>query len=228
MSRRRSLSVGTLVVLLVAGGVAWAGTQLDLDLDAAPASTTTATAPAAPTLAPPAAPAPTVAADYDRDAFGPRWADTDRNGCDQRNDVLARDLTTVTYKPGTRDCVVLTGVLEDAYTGLTIEFQRGETTSSDVQIDHVVPLSWAWQHGADAWGDDTRQSFANDLTNLQAVDGPTNASKSDQGPSTWMPPATAYGCTYAERFGGVVDAYGLTLDQADRAAIDQALTTCSP
>ena len=29
---------------------------------------------------------------YDRDAFGPAWADTDGNGCDQRDDVLVRDL----------------------------------------------------------------------------------------------------------------------------------------
>ncbi|MBF4625894.1 HNH endonuclease, partial [Clavibacter sp. VKM Ac-2872] len=34
---------------------------------------------------------------YDRAAYGPSWADTDHNGCDQRNDVLARDLTAVTY-----------------------------------------------------------------------------------------------------------------------------------
>ena len=51
-------------------------------------------------------------------------------------------------KPGTRDCVVLTGALPDPYTGRTIAFVRGQDTSADVQIDHVVALSDAWQKGA--------------------------------------------------------------------------------
>ena len=82
----------------------------------------------------PAAPA------YDREAFGQRWADTDHNGCDTRNDILARDLARPTFKPGTRDCVVLSGTLAEPYTGATIEFQRGDRSSSLVQIDHGVAL----------------------------------------------------------------------------------------
>lgn len=66
-----------------------------------------------------------VVPDYDRQAFGQRWADTDHNGCDTRNDILARDLARPTFKPGTRDCVVLTGTLAEPYTGTTIQFQRG-------------------------------------------------------------------------------------------------------
>src|ERR687889_2014458 len=53
---------------------------------------------------------------YSRDEFGPAWADVDRNGCDTRNDILARDLTDETVKAGTRDCVVLSGTLADPYT----------------------------------------------------------------------------------------------------------------
>ena len=75
---------------------------------------------------------------YERDRFGQRWADIDRNGCDQRNDVLARDLAAATFEPGTRDCVVRTGVLTDPYTGTTVTFVRGQDTSDDVPIDHVV------------------------------------------------------------------------------------------
>ncbi|HJG46855.1 MAG TPA: deoxyribonuclease, partial [Corynebacterium variabile] len=51
---------------------------------------------------------------YDRALFGQAWADVDRNGCDTRNDILARDLTDITYKDGT--CRVLTGTLDDPYT----------------------------------------------------------------------------------------------------------------
>ena len=82
---------------------------------------------------------------YARSEFGPAWADVDKNGCDTRNDILRRDLTQVVFKPGTKDCVVLSGVLIDKYSGETINFVRGNSTSSLVQIDHVVALSDAWQ-----------------------------------------------------------------------------------
>src|SRR5690349_6854626 len=85
---------------------------------------------------------------YDRDRFGPAWADVDRNGCDIRNDILKRDLDGETFKPNTRDCVVLTGTLNDPYTGKKIAFTRGQGTSEAVQIDHVIALSDAWQKGA--------------------------------------------------------------------------------
>lgn len=163
---------------------------------------------------------------YDRDSFGPAWADTDHNGCDQRNDVLTRDLTAITYKPGTHDCVVLSGTLADPYTGHEISFTRGSATSTAVQIDHMVPLSWAYQHGASTWTEQRREQLATDLNNLTAVDGPSNESKSDQGPATWLPPATPYACTYVTRFTYVVHRYELTLDTADRAAIAHTLDTC--
>ena len=94
---------------------------------------------------------------YSRDQFGPAWADTDHNGCDTRNDILARDLTNETFKPGTNDCVVTTGTLADKYTGTTINFVRGEDTSSAVQIDHIVPLCDAWQTGAQQFSADQRK-----------------------------------------------------------------------
>ncbi len=52
---------------------------------------------------------------YEREQFGPAWKDVDRNGCDQRNDILARDLEGETFKPGTHDCIVLTGTLHDLH-----------------------------------------------------------------------------------------------------------------
>ncbi|WP_346016338.1 hypothetical protein [Cellulomonas endometrii] len=76
---------------------------------------------------------------YSREEFGPAWADVDRNGCDTRNDVLARDLTDVVLEEGTHDCVVLAGTLADPFGGETIAFERGPR-SADVQIDHVLSV----------------------------------------------------------------------------------------
>ncbi|MCU1569763.1 MAG: endonuclease [Naasia sp.] len=173
----------------------------------------------------PAAPSEPVDG-YERDLFGKGWKDPDRNGCDARNDVLARDLADTTFKGGTHDCVVLTGTLQDPYTGTTIRFQRGNDTSELVQIDHIVPLSWAWQHGAAFWSGDERTQFANDQLNLLAVDGPTNSAKSDSGPADWLPPDADYSCEYAERFTAVLVTYALGIDDADRSALSAVAAQC--
>jgi hypothetical protein len=163
---------------------------------------------------------------YDRDLFGAGWVDTDRNGCDTRNDVLARDLTGETFKPGTRDCVVLTGTLADPYSGRTIAFERGQDTSDDVQIDHVVALSDAWQKGAQGWDEARRTAFANDPLNLLAVDGPLNTQKSDGDAATWLPPSTSYRCAYVARQVSVKVGYGLWMTAAERDAAATVLSRC--
>ena len=162
---------------------------------------------------------------YDRDQFGPAWADVDRNGCDTRNDVLARDLTGVTFQEGTHDCVVLSGTLDDPYTGEAIDFVRGPASAA-VQIDHVVALSAAWQKGAQQWDAETRRQFANDPANLLAVDGPTNGAKGDGDTATWLPPSTGYRCAYVVRQVRVKAAYGLWVTEAERAAMDRQLDRC--
>lgn len=168
---------------------------------------------------------------YDRDLFGQAWSDDvgvefGHNGCDTRNDILRRDLVDVEYRPGTRDCVVISGTLHDAYTGTMIPFVRGEKTSSAVQIDHVVALSDAWQKGAQQLDPQTRADFANDPRNLQAVDGPTNQQKGDGDAATWLPPDRSYRCTYVARQIQVKSIYGLWVTQAEHDAMARILTTC--
>ena len=163
---------------------------------------------------------------YARDQFGQRWADVDRNGCDQRNDVLDRDLTDKTYRSGTRDCVVLTGTLLDPYTGRTIDFVRGERTSNAVQIDHVVALSDAWQKGAQQLSEEMRTLIGNDTLNLLAVDGPTNQRKGDGDAATWLPPNRAFRCEYVARQVAVKHTYGLWVTPAEHDAIARVLEDC--
>jgi hypothetical protein len=161
---------------------------------------------------------------YDRDRFGPAWADTDRNGCDTRNDVLSRDLTGETFRAGTHRCVVLTGRLADPYTGKTIEFRKAHARA--IQIDHVVPLSDAWQTGAFGWPADRRLAFANDPLNLLAVDGPANQAKGDGDAATWLPPAKPYRCRYVARQIAVKAKYRLWVTPAERDAFARVLAGC--
>lgn len=164
---------------------------------------------------------------YAREEFGPAWADVDRNGCDTRNDILARDLEGETFKPGTQNCVVATGTLADKYTGTTINFVRGNTTSSAVQIDHLIALSDAWQKGAQQLSAEQRRQLANDPLNLMAADGPTNSAKGDKDAATWLPPNKVFRCEYVARQTAVKANYSLWVTQAEHDAIAGILTACS-
>lgn len=163
---------------------------------------------------------------YSRNQFGQTWADQDHNGCDTRNDTLRRDLTEVVVKPGTHGCVVLRGILTDPYTEAAINFLRGEATSEQVQIDHIVALADAWQKGAQQWSAAQRQSFANDPLELLAVDGATNQAKGAGDAATWLPPATSYRCTYIARQIAVKARYALWVTPAEHDAMLRVLSTC--
>ena len=156
---------------------------------------------------------------YSRSAFGPQWSDVDRNGCDTRNDILKRDLTSIVFRERTRDCVIEKGVLSDPFSGQTIEFQRGEKTSSLVQIDHVVSLSNAWQTGIFQMSQRVRTNFANDPLNLLAVKGSLNSQKGDGDAATWLPPNKPFRCAYVSRQIQVKVKYGLWLTKPEKEAM---------
>ena len=177
---------------------------------------------------------------YDRKAQftpggkGESWPDVDRNGCETRDDILARDLTNIVKRD---ECVVATGTLADPYTGKSIDFTKdiytgGKKVGGDsmaVQIDHVVSLKSAWVSGAHSWTQEQRVAFANDPANLIASDGPTNGSKNAKSASEWMPSDAgnaAYNCTYATKYVDVLVKYDLTASTADLGALRKVLATC--
>lgn len=163
---------------------------------------------------------------YSRDQFGQRWADVDRNGCDTRNDVLKRDLHDLQMKRSSPQCVVVSGVLDDPYTGRQIDFQRGEDSSEDVQIDHVVALANAWKSGAWQWDAARRQDFANDPFNLLAVDGAANQDKGASSADQWLPSNSAYQCAYVQRQIAVKASWGLGVTRAEKKAMTSVLERC--
>lgn len=163
---------------------------------------------------------------YTRAQFGPTWADVDRNGCDTRNDILQRDLTQITYRAKTRDCVVESGNLVDRYSGEVINFQRGNISSMEVQIDHVVALSNAWQTGASKLDALQRRALANDPLNLFAVKGRLNSQKRDGDAATWLPPLKSFRCTYVAHQIAVKAKYSLWVTAPEKAAMGSILAKC--
>lgn len=163
---------------------------------------------------------------YDRALFGPTWFDVDRNGCDTRNDILARDLVVLTYTDDGKDCLVAEGVLTDPYSGDRVDFRRGPITSLEVQIDHVVSLSNAWQTGAFAWSEEIRVRFANDPLNLLAVKGSLNLQKGDGDAATWLPPRKSYRCQFVARQIAVKSEYALWVTSAEKNSMRRILERC--
>ncbi len=163
---------------------------------------------------------------YTRAQFGPAWADIDRNGCDTRNDILKRDLTAITYRAKTRNCVVESGTLVDRYSGETINFVKGNISSMEVQIDHVVALSNAWQTGAFKLTADQRKALSNDPLNLFAVKGRLNSQKGDGDAATWLPPLKSFRCSYVAQQIAVKAKYSLWVTAPEKAAMVSILAKC--
>ena len=159
---------------------------------------------------------------YTRAQF-PHWSDPDRNGCDARNDTLKRDLTNITYKVGTRDCKVVGGQLLDPFSGKSLTFS---STKSNIDIDHLVALSNAWQTGAAYFDKAKRTQIANDPLNLLAVDAKLNRQKGDSDAATWLPPAKSFRCEYVAAQIAVKVKYSLWLTAPEKSAMSRVLESC--
>ena len=159
---------------------------------------------------------------YSRAQF-PHWSDPDRNGCDARNDTLKRDLTNITYKVGTRDCKVVGGQLLDPFSGKSLTFS---STKSNIDIDHLVALSNAWQTGAAYFDKAKRTQIANDPLNLLAVDAKLNRQKGDGDAATWLPPAKSFRCEYVAAQIAVKVKYSLWLTAPEKSAMSKVLESC--
>ena len=167
---------------------------------------------------------------YERDAFGSSWSDIDGNGCNQRDDVLLRDGVKGTVRVGEQgrcDHDVLAGTWVDPYTGRTLRFTdlKDLHQAQAIQIDHIVPLAEAWVSGAKSWSEDRRRQYANTLSVLLAVDGPTNESKGDDDPGAWRP-RKGFQCTYAVRWIAIKTTWHLAVDPSEVAALRQMLGYC--
>ncbi|TCO28542.1 uncharacterized protein DUF1524 [Kribbella steppae] len=204
----------TLMITAVAMVTAWA-------LSAGPALAYPPTPPSASTAATQLA-GLTVKAEgsttgYSRDLF-PHWI-TQSGTCDTRDEVLKRDGTGVTVDS---QCEPTAGRWYSVYDATWVE------DDSSIDIDHIVPLAEAWKSGANAWSTSHRQQFANDLTisQLIAVTASSNRSKSDSDPSEWKPTNASVHCIYAREWIWVKHTYGLSLQSAEKTALQQMLGTC--
>ena len=152
---------------------------------------------------------------YDRSLFG-GWADEDGDCRTTRHEVLA-ELSTVQVRWSADGCEVERGRWIDPYTG------RVHLDAGGLDVDHVVPLAYAWARGADGWDEDARERFANDPANLLPVEAGVNRSKGSRGPLAWLPPDEEHRCQYLLRFARVARGHGLRLPPDEEQKVE-ALT----
>lgn len=224
LRKRRLLAMGFLLVILLAGLVYDAVHKDNPAVQSANTTTqNTVSSPAIQALGQLAVKGRAPKTGYERKQFFDGWGQAP--GCDMRNYILKRDLTNVITRSES-DCTVMQGTLIDPYTNKTVLFVRSPEGSDDVQIDHVVALSDAWQKGAQQLSYQQRNQLANDPLNLLAVDGPTNNKKGDADAASWLPPNKDYRCRYIARQIAVKQKYQLWVTEAERNVMQDVLKAC--
>ena len=161
---------------------------------------------------------------YSRDMFGSAWQDLDGNGCDQRDDALWR--ASLGHAQRSDGCTVTRATVIDVYTGKTITYIRGGDYVNGLDIDHVVALGDAWSSGIGYKSSTVRVRLANDPLNLLAVDPSSNRQKGDSNAASWLPPRTAYRCSYVARQIAVKRKYALWVTPSERDAMARVLQSC--
>lgn len=159
-----------------------------------------------------------VTSGYERERFK-HWVDADGDCQDARSEVLLEE----SRKKARGRCEATKGRWLSTYDGVTLERPGG------LDIDHMVALKESWESGADAWSDEQREAYANDLgdpRSLIAVTAATNRSKGDQDPADWMPEATSYHCTYVADWVAVKIRWSLFADRAEKAALEDIAAGC--
>ena len=159
--------------------------------------------------------APETPRGYERDKFR-HWVDADGDCQDTRDEVLAAEsLVKVS------GCDIQHGSWRSYYDGVLT------TSSTEFDIDHLVPLAEAWRSGAKRWTARTRQRYANDLgdsRSLVAVDASANRSKSDQDPSDWMPDLDQ--CRYVRQWVAVKIRWHLEVNRAEKQSLRSRAEDC--
>ncbi|MBQ3410157.1 HNH endonuclease [Candidatus Saccharibacteria bacterium] len=161
---------------------------------------------------------------YQRTEFYNGWPTID--GCSLRQRIIKRDFGDSAVLDPTSSCNVIAGEYDEPYTGQHQVFTQREDISKNVQIDHVVALSDAWQKGAQYKTQDERYQIATDPLNLIAVDGSANQQKSDGDAATWLPSNKKFRCAYVARQVSVKYKYALWVTQAEHDAIAKILEQC--
>lgn len=160
---------------------------------------------------------------YSREKFYNGWPSVE--SCSLRQRIIRRDFGESAALDDD-NCTVISGRFIEPYSGESYAYDSKDEISSEIQIDHIVALSDAWQKGAQKLDKDTRYKIATDPINLIAVDSTANRQKSDGDASEWLPENVAFRCEYVARQISVKYKYQLWVTRAERDAMAEVLEAC--
>lgn len=154
---------------------------------------------------------------YERELFF-YGRDSDGDGHSTRSEILLRDSTVEVqfdYRNGSSH--IVSGAWHSPLDA------KSYLASSDVEVDHLVPLKEAWHSGAWRWSSDELRTFANDLEypTLIVVSTSMNRSKGQKDFAEWTP-ANAK-CWYAQMWILVKFRWNLTVDVLEKSALVEVL-----
>ena len=181
----------------------------------------------------PVVPRPPADPKYRRSSFGRAWADTDRDGCSARQQAVAAGLDrALPYVEGPRGRCrhdISSGSWVDPYSGVrvTLSDVHDQHQAEELPVDHIVALAVADRYGAASWSAEKKLLYATDLQNLQPTSRASNSAKSDRDPAQWRP-AKPYACSYAVKYVEVKAKWALSVDRAEKKALQEMLSTCPP
>jgi len=148
------------------------------------------------------------------------WIDEDRDCQNTRAEILIIKSILPPKFRNNKKCSVFSGKWYDPYSG------KYWFLASDLDIDHLVPLHWAYNHGGRDWTNKKKTIFANDIENLIAVEDGLNQEKGSKGPDNWLPPKKSFQCLYVKKFDKVVKKYKLNYGSKEEIFIKKFLKQC--
>ena len=149
------------------------------------------------------------------------WIDEDGDCQNTRAEVLISQSDIRVEFATSGECRVVKGYWIGGLTGIVL------SDASDVDIDHVIPLSYAHRHGGFSWTPSKKEQFANDPLNLIPAYDLENRRKSDKGPSEYLPSDKTLACAYLERWQAIAKKYDLNIAPKDMAIMISTLAPTS-
>jgi hypothetical protein len=157
---------------------------------------------------------------YNRKSWA-HWSDFDNDCMNTRHEILLAQADGP-VKKSPDGCYISKGTWNDPFSGKTL------VRASDLDVDHIIPLKWASDHGGLNWSAKKKENFANDPMNLLAVDDGLNQSKGARGPTQWMPPNHAFRCEYLGLWQSGLSKYpSLKMTSRENRTFMKQLSVCN-
>ena len=147
------------------------------------------------------------------------WIDEDGDCQNTRAEILISQSEFSVEFATSRQCRVVKGSWLGGLTGIRL------LDASDVDIDHVIPLSYAHRHGGSSWSAQKKEQFANDPLNLLPAYDMENRKKSDKGPSGYLPSDKNLACSYIKRWHAIGIKYDLSIAPDDMVIIRDIISS---